>query len=58
MYSYVNTNMIPVESERDSEREREPDVLAVQATEDAFSVILAAQCISGYKGIRDNIYKF
>jgi len=46
MYSYVNTNMIPVESERDSEREREPDVLAVQATEDAFSVILAAQCIS------------
>jgi len=46
----MNTNIIPVESEQDSERKRDLDVLTLitaQATEEnAFSAILAIRCIS------------
>ena len=57
---FLFTNIIPVESERDSERKRDPDVLAliaVQATEDqkCFLSDLGRSVNISIRAFRDNI---
>jgi len=60
MYIHIRTKIIwLLENERDSEREREPDVLAlvaVQATEDRMlSQLFRSLGVYQYKGIWANI---